>query len=288
VTQSASANTALVALPKTVSHEEHKPLCEACGYDLQSLQLHDNCPECGQSVLESHPQSRPGSPWQQRPSLRGWYQTALLTFFSPRQLFGRIAIAPRRGLLLISINCLLAAVALVLPWTGTLIGDPVRTARLGSLLRSASNPLRELFTISWVFPVQVAVVTAVLIGATYFEYLSIRFIASRRKWRLTRAGAWQVCAHASIGWLALALAPLFALAAMYVLRYVFPVTLSATLDLRPLGLNVTSIGTLLGWAVPLSLVVLGIFVFELLVHAGVMRCKYAATAPPSSSKTEVI
>lgn len=257
--------------------DEYEPSCEACGYDLAGLDLHEKCSECGRSVLASMPQTRPGSAWQQRPSIAAWWRTSWATLCQPAVLFSSVRIEFRGGLSLAIINCLLAAAMLVLPWAGTLIGDPVRSVRLSQTSRGLSSPARELLAFSWVVPIQILVVAALLLLGTLFEFIGIRFIAGRRRWKLTRAGAWQVCAHATVGWLGLALAPMFALAAMYVLQFVFPSTLAITVDLRRAGLGMTSVGTLLLWTVPLGLFIAGVFVFELLVHIGVGRCKHAAT-----------
>jgi len=168
------------------------------------------------------------------------------------------------------INCLLAAVFLVAPWIGTLVGDPVRAVRGESLLVQA-------FTLAWVFAAQVAAVAFVLMVLTFCEYLGVRFIAARRRWRLTRAAAWQVCCHATIGWVAATLAPVFALAIIYTVRVLLNLPMGAVIDLRKYGFGVTSTGSLLAIVLPAVFVILGLFVYELLVHLGVRANRFAAS-----------
>jgi len=255
--------------------DEGRLLCETCGYDLDGLDLESACPECGRLVAESHASHRKGSPWQKRPGLISWWHTNYSALRRPGELFASIRLEPRTGRWLAWLNITTAALIMVAPWTGTLIGDPIRTAR-------GSGPLAELLTFTWFFPAQIAAITAVLYTMTLIEYHAIRFIAARRGWRLTRAAAWQVCAHATVGWIILGIAPVFAMAAVYVMRVVLAWPLGRQLDLRVYGLGHTSISTILSWLLPLIAIIAGVFVYELLVYLGVRKCRYAAAVivPP--------
>ena len=171
--------------------------------------------------------------------------------------------------MLAALNCGMAGAILVAPWLGTPAGDPARAARGGSDLQVA-------FTYAWVFAAQTAAVGAVLLCLTWCEYAGIRFIAARRGWRLTRAGAWQVCCHATVGWLAVALAPLAGLAILHVLTSVLRLPLGGAIDLRRFGLPPTTWGDVLTIAIPAALALVGLFAYELLVHLGVRSNRYAA------------
>jgi hypothetical protein len=46
----------------------------------------------------------------------------------------------------------------------------------------------------------IAITAGVLWLLTWIEVAGVRFFHARRGWRVTRAVAWSVCAHASIGW----------------------------------------------------------------------------------------
>ncbi len=172
-----------------------------------------------------------------------------------------------------AVNTLLAGIVLVAPWTGTLVGDPSRTVRLSGL----SSPGQELLTFTLMFPLQALAVMGVLMLLTALEYLGIRFIAERRNWRLTKEAAWQVCCHASVGWIVLSLMPLLALAVMYILNIAAGGVFSRVMDLSRVGLGRVSLGTLIGGTLPVVGLILGLVAFEYLVHLGVRTCKYAAT-----------
>ena len=180
-----------------------------------------------------------------------------------------LRIDPRTSTLLATLNCLVAGAILVAPWLGTPAGDPARAARGGSDLHVA-------FTYLWVFAAQTAAVGALLLGLTWCEYAGIRFIAARRGWRLTKAGAWQVCCHATVGWLAMTLAPLTGLAILHVLTSVLRLPLGGVIDLRRFGLTSTTWGDVLTIALPTALLLVGLFIYELLVHLGVRVNRYAA------------
>jgi hypothetical protein len=181
----------------------------------------------------------------------------------------RLRIDSSRSTVLAALNCVMAGAILVAPWLGTPAGDPARAARGGSDLQVA-------FTYAWVFAAQTAAVGAVLLCLTWCEYAGIRFIAARRGWRLTRAGAWQVCCHATVGWLAVALAPLAGLAILHVLTSVLRLPLGGAIDLRRFGLPPTTWGDVLTIAIPAVLALVGLFAYELLVHLGVRSNRYAA------------
>lgn len=249
---------------------ETTPMCEECGYVLEGLPEGSACSECGRPVAASAAVSRAGSAWQQRPGLRSWLATNLAALRRPTSLFAAIRVEPRSGNALLVINSVLAAVVIVAPWTGTLIGDPIRSARGG-------GPLAELLTFGWVFPGQIAAVAVVLLFLSWVEYVGIRFVAARRGWRLTRDGAWQVCCHASVGWIVLGFAPLLAMAVVYTIGTLMHVPLGRSVSVPTVPSLRTSIGTVMGIALPLLGVFCGLFLYEWLVHLGVRKCRYSAT-----------
>ncbi len=276
---SAGPATYLLQARYTCALDPFHPLCEQCGYDLAGLEVTEDCPECGRGVRESLAESRPGSPWQQHRSFTSWWRTNWATCTAPRALFAAVRIEPRIARGLLAMNTLLAGVILIAPWTGTLLGDPARTVRLSGV----SSPVRELLTFTLMFPLQACAVMGVLALLTYLEYLGIRFIARRRAWRLTDAGAWQVCCHASVGWIILSIMPLLALAISYILNIVAAGLLSKVIDLSQFQMGRVSLGTLIAGALPTAGLLIGLFAFEYLVHLGVRSCRYAATFRPSQT-----
>ncbi|MDX2016745.1 MAG: hypothetical protein SFY95_03780, partial [Planctomycetota bacterium] len=99
---------------------------------------------------------------------------------------------------------------------------------------------------------------------TWLETLGVRFIGSKRGWRITRDVAWSVCGHAAVGWFASALLTqvLFALGTLAFAR----------LD------DASMLFTLPALAVLLLLAWL--LVFESLVYVGIRRCRFANVPTP--------
>jgi hypothetical protein len=183
-----------------------------------------------------------------------------------------VRVERKTGTTLLLANASAAGIVLIAPWSGTLIGDPIRSSRGG-------GPAMEFFTFGWVFPLQAAAVAACLVLLTGLEYAGIRFIAARRGWRLTRAGAWQVCCHASVGWIVMAMAPLVALAVVYTVGTLFQAPLGRQVSVPSASGVRASVGTVLGVGLPVLALFGGLFVYEWLVHVGVRRCRYAASLP---------
>ncbi len=77
--------------------------CVRCSCDLNGLDEAPNCPECGLPITDS---LRPGSPWQQRPGVRSWLQTAWQLMVGPTAVLRRVSAARRPRTILM--NTLLA------------------------------------------------------------------------------------------------------------------------------------------------------------------------------------
>lgn len=243
-------------------------LCESCGYEIANLPADAPCPECARPARHSHPDRRTGSPWQQRPTIRSWILTNFLMLRHPRRTFDIIQMNSRGRFSLLLINLLLAGLLCALPWIGTLIGDPVRNARDASPLLRYALFLRSTFLGS-------IAIAFILFALTAIEAYGIMFFGRRRAWRVTPPIAWQICAHASIGWVLAAAFTLLSLAIYLNLSY-FGV--SGWFD----NLNRTS--TFLLAAVPLLGFFTGMLVFETLVYTGMRRCRFAnapITPPPT-------
>jgi hypothetical protein len=230
-------------------------LCEACGYEIGGLPRHGACPECGGAIAGSLPERRRGSAWQQRRSLWALVRTNVGVLRRPREVFGVARLDVWSGVWLAVINCLLSAMLLVAPWSGVFVGDPLR----GSIMRG-----RGAGAAVWLVPAQVVGVAAVLLGLTLVEWAGIQLVARRRGWRLGRIAAWQVCAHASVGWVVMGMTMWVALIAW----------LNAIWFVR--GLK--QAGDLTLAAIPVTGILVGLLVFELLVWIGARRCRFANAA----------
>lgn len=236
-------------------------LCESCGYDIGGLNASGNCPECGRTVESSLPERREGSPWQRRPSIRSWMHTNYLMLRQPRSVFDRMRMDGGSFLGLLAANLGLAGAMLAVPWVGTLIGDPARNARTSSAVIYILASVRSavLGTIG---------VAIVLFLLTAVEAMGIRFFGGRKGWRITRNIAWQICAHASIGWV---LAAAFTLLSLVIWLNVSYFGLSGWFE------RAGRTGNYLMASVPLVGFVAGMLVFEALVYLGMRRCRFANT-----------
>ncbi|CAG0999151.1 hypothetical protein PHYC_02758 [Phycisphaerales bacterium] len=247
-------------------------LCETCGYELKGLEDSRTCPECGRLIFDSQPNHRLGSPWQRSPGLFSWARTLWQTLRRPRLTFSQVHIDARWAALLIA-NLVLAATIFVAPLWGTFVGDPARHARRESGLGAMAIQVAAAV-------VEILMIAGVLFILTWIEYAGIRFFSRRRRWRLTRAAAWQVCAHASFGWMFCGIFVGFALAALFSVQRLFGLAPTGRVDLRSMGIQFNEDWyVILGIGGPLLACFAGVVIFEVLVYKGVRACRYAATAP---------
>jgi hypothetical protein len=228
-------------------------LCESCGYEVGGLPRSGACPECGRPIARSVPAARRGSPWQRRSSLFTLAETNWEALRRPRTLFAMVRPEIGSGIGLLAMNAVMAAMMLVAPWSGVLIGDPLRRAA------ARGEPTA---TALWVIPLQVLAVTGVLIALTLAEWVGIQLVARRRGWRLLPSAAWQVCAHASVGWMVMGGMMWLVLAIWLNIFTFIP------------GVKMGGDGVLLV-AIPAAGLVIGLVTFEYLVWIGARVCRFA-------------
>lgn len=248
-------------------------LCEGCGYHLAGLEGGGGgpsaaCPECGMAIAESLASARTGSPWQEELGISAWWETHKGTLLHPKTRFRRLRLDEGGWRTLLATTLPVAGVLLVAPWSGTLIGDPARAAR-------GSGMLAQAIAYALVVPFQACIAAGLLFALTYIEWRGIRFFAWQRGWRLTRSGAWQICAHASVGWVVGALVPLLTMAVLWAAPGGRPSLLDRLLS-RGGGFGVS--GASLGDIVLVILLggsyVVGLLVFEVLIYHGVRQCRW--------------
>ena len=243
--------------------DPHTLLCERCGYIIEGLPAGANCSECGTPVAASLPESRTGSPWQTRRGVRPFLATSWLVIRRPARLFSSVRLDIRSGASLLAINLLMAAVTILSPLTGILLDDPIRSLR-------GAHAAEFIRTAIVVVPLQILAIAAVLLLLTLLEWAGIQFFARRRGARLCPLAAWQVVAHASIGWVLAALTVLFSLSLNYWVLSLFP-RFSPSLSYSGLpAVIIPAIGA-----------VAGLLIFESLVAIGVRRCRFANRPRPA-------
>lgn len=257
--------------------DDDRLLCEECGYPLEGLgeKTSDKstfagarCPECGVLVAESMPEARVGSAWQRRASVRGWVRTCWEVLHRPRETMRGVAIRGLGGRGLLWINLVVAAAVLVDPWVGVLIGDPAR----GWPSRPTASGVAR-YGATWV--VEVGVGVAVLAMLTWVESVGVRFFGARRGWRVTREVAWQVCAHASVGWIVMGMLPLMGMAVSFALARWFGWSPSGNVDLGWMGMGRVPWTYVMNGSVVAGGLLAGLMVFEWLVYVGVRECRFA-------------
>lgn len=230
---------------KPISPRVAAILCESCGYDITSLEPAMNCSECGRPVASSLPESRRGSPFQNRPALGSLAATWWLALVRPSSLFDAIRIDPTSSRLLLRTTLVIAGILLSPgPWTDF--------ARI----------FHDAPALAWMF--NVAVGTLALWILTRIEMIGIRTFGNRHGWRITPQVATAVCAHASVGWILTGI--LFLVSVMLPFPN-FSITLPASFGAWSVNIGVI--------AAPTLALLVGLVVFELLVYLGVRRCKYA-------------
>lgn len=256
-------------------------LCESCGYPLDASSANPRCPECGRPIHDSLAARRTGSAWQRRPGLFSFVATDAAMLARPGRVFDRLAILPRRGLGLLYLNLAIASFLLVDPWVGVLVGDPLRAAR-------GNDPVREGVLYAAVLAAEMGAAGITLYALTWIEVAGVQVFTRPRGWRVTREVAWQVCAHASVGWIMAGLFPILLLAVLYTTTRFFPQAssrwLTRSFAAPAIGgrVNVQEIVTGAGLACSY---LAGLLWFEVLVYRGVRACRFAN--PPDAGSTAV-
>ncbi len=181
-------------VPETV------PLCEKCGYVIDSLPPDSDCPECGRPIASSLAQARPGSAWQsgRGPAVVRWTATVWGMARRPRQVLSCVDLdrSENAGLLWFS---LFGASGLII--ASALTPIVLRDIGLGTL-----KPVMTPATAIGLGLILLAPVAILLALVTMLTDFFLRRFASLQGCRSQSSINETVICHASTGWLLGALA----------------------------------------------------------------------------------
>jgi predicted RNA-binding Zn-ribbon protein involved in translation (DUF1610 family) len=173
-------------MPDRPWKDEYTLLCEKCGYVIEGLETDGNCPECGKPIVESLPERRVGTPWQQKPGVGSLVRTWWMTLRHPLRTLDVMRIQPVR-LSSVIINPFLL---LALLFFATFF-MPALFLGIESLILLILLPVYLGIGSILVF---------LTIGLMRVESLGLRTISRQRGFRITKDISRQIVAHGSIGW----------------------------------------------------------------------------------------
>ena len=227
-------------------------LCERCGYVIEDLDSDGPCPECGKPISECMPR-RPGTPWQQHPSLRNLVKTWWMTLRHPKRTLDTMTLHGDQGATLASLSIFVSVVSAVVLATLPLIIDPglfFPVLFVGGVIGTS---------LSWL----------ILFTLTAIEGMGLRIIARHRGFRVDHQISWSIVGHGSVGWLISAVS--FMLGIWSLVGYLY---WTETIG----GSRNDGVGTLLRVLITaffLGGIPLGFLFFEWFSWMGLRRCKYA-------------
>lgn len=232
---------------------------------LNGLRRRDACPECGRPIIESHPDSRIGSPWQRGRRL-GVLHNMVASVRSPRRLYGQVRVDEKSARRLEAES---------IAWAGALLALLVGFGAVMAALH-ASPGIGTIILVGVTAPVLGFVLfVLILLGLTAIERNGIRLFGRMHHRRITRAVAQTIVAHAAVGWIVAALLTwagwgLGSGAAYVAQRHVWAMwelTLTAH------------------YWLPVAGFAIGLLWFETLVYIGVRRMRFA-NAPGAEVRLE--
>lgn len=196
-------------MPHRPWKDEYTLLCERCGYVIEGLDQSGNCPECGKPIVESLPERRVGTPWQQSPGVKSLLATWWMTLRHPLRTLDVMRVGSRPNTRWLTRWAIAAAA-----------GFGAMGFVVSSLLH-ASDPVGveiHPFVMILTIPVWMILPFELLALLTWVETRGLVIIARTRGFRIDTHLARTITAHGTVGWLiaGILFAVLFNISPVYV------------------------------------------------------------------------
>lgn len=245
--------------------DEYTLLCEKCGYVIEGLDSSGNCPECGKRIVESLPERRVGTPWQQSPGVGSLVRTWWMTLRHPVRTLDVIQMRP------ILLSQMLIKPLLLIALLFVTIGS-MQILFIG-----------EVFYLAFiVFPAYMgisSILILILLGLTHIESLGLRTISRQREFRITKDVSHQIVASGSVGW-AIALTGIGLFWNSFLISSVMGKATSPELQSAAHAVFIT------GMITSSLMVVFGFLFFETFAYLGLRRLKFANRVRPSDASED--
>lgn len=180
-------------------HSLHDVRCESCGYEIESVlrEQGGRCPECGTELDASRPSRRIGTAWQRRRSPFGYLAALWRTLGRAAVSFRGLSLSLGGGWSLLIVTTLVSATAMLAPWSGVFIADPIRRLRFA---RTTEHVVRIF---AWL-AAEIGALALLLGVLSVMVAFGLRIVGASRGWRHAPGTVVLIAAHAAVGWLLVA------------------------------------------------------------------------------------
>lgn len=255
--------------------DQYTLLCERCGYVVDGLPEEGVCPECGREIEKSLPSNRPGTPWQQHPSIRSMLATSWTTVWHPVRTLDTLAATPPRFRALVILAALpfgqLMGIALLL------VFQIERPQPNGGSVAWTPGSAPGAFALGVLLGVVLTPIAAVVLaGLTWIEARGLVIFGAQRGGRVYPELAHSIVRHGAAGWL------VSGIGAIMMLPMVWSLELEASWPAPSPNGDSPQIWTIVLATAGFSIMVLGFLGFELFAWLGLRRCKFANRPKPST------
>lgn len=253
--------------------------CESCGYEIESVLRETagpspatspaRCPECGTDLQHSRPSHRIGTAWQLRRSPFGYLITLWRTLGRAPEYFRRVSLSRGGGWSLFIVTCFISSTAMLAPWSGVFIADPIRRLRYARTTEHVARIFAWLAGEITALAVLLAVLSIAIAWA-------LRAAGISRGWRHRPHTVTLVAAHAAVGWLLVASAIWMLLTFWFIATFLAARSDSSTRWIGDIsGWLATHGGRIGPWTLPGFILALGALVVTWFTAIGLRETRFA-------------